>query len=89
MIVAVSGQNSGKSESFEILNNTQLSFIQLGGGIAIGVYAEQKKSYTLLDSPQMAVLEGTSTAVRMTTFVCSRLSNGITPADMECWECSL
>ncbi|KIM49808.1 hypothetical protein M413DRAFT_21946 [Hebeloma cylindrosporum] len=40
-----------------------LSFIQLGGGIAVGVYAEEKKIYTLLDTPQMLVLEGTSTGI--------------------------
>jgi len=37
---------------------TQLSFIQLGGGIAFGVYAEKKKLYTLLATPEMLVIEG-------------------------------
>jgi len=56
-----------RSECREILYGAQLSFIQLGGGIAVGVYAEEKKIYTLLDTPQMLVLEGASTGVRTTT----------------------
>ena len=63
MIVAVSHLKNQDLNVAEILRGTQLSFIQLGSGIAIGVYAKQEKSYTLLDSPQMAALEGTSTAV--------------------------
>ena len=42
---------------------TQLSFIQLGGGIAFGVYAEKKKLYTLLVTPEMLVVEGTNILV--------------------------
>ncbi|KIM49811.1 hypothetical protein M413DRAFT_21948 [Hebeloma cylindrosporum] len=38
-----------------------LSFIQLGGGIAVGVHAQLKKFYSLLDTPQTVVLEATST----------------------------
>ena len=34
-----------------LINRTQLSLIQLGGGIAVGVQAEQAKYYTLLRTP--------------------------------------
>lgn len=51
-----------------MLHHVQLSFIQLGGGIAVGINAEQKKFYTLLNTPEMLVLEGTSTGVRKTFF---------------------
>ena len=51
-----------------MLHCIQLSFIQLGGGIAVGVNTEQKKFYTLLNTPEMLVLEGTSTGVRTTFF---------------------
>ncbi|KIM49804.1 hypothetical protein M413DRAFT_21942 [Hebeloma cylindrosporum] len=40
-----------------------LSFIQLGGGIAVGVIAEQEKFYTSLNTPKMLVLAGTSTGI--------------------------
>ena len=56
----------------------QLSFIQLGGGIAVGVYAEQERFYSLLDAPQNVVLVGTSTVVR-TIRPSASLSNEITP----------
>jgi len=56
----------------------QLSFIQLGGGIAVGVHGEQKKFYSLLDAPQTVVLVGTSTVV-WTIRPSASLSNEITP----------
>ena len=31
----------------KMLHGTQLSFIQLGGGVAVGVNTEQRKYYTL------------------------------------------
>ena len=63
-----------------MLHRIQLSFLQLGGGIAVGVHAEQRKFYTLLNQSEMLVLEDTSTGVRITFsfFVRSRLSNHIT-----------
>ena len=51
----------------KILCHTQLSFIQLGGGIAVGVYAEQKKYYSLVAiTHKTAFLQGTSIGVRAT-----------------------
>ena len=67
MIIAVSPRKNFCVEGLnveEILHCIQLSFIQLGGGIAVGVNAEQKKFYTLLNTPEMLVLEGVSTGVR-------------------------
>jgi len=56
-----------------MLHHTQLSFIQLGGGIAVGVYAEQKKYYSLVAiTHKTAFLQGTSIGVRTTpSQVCS------------------
>jgi hypothetical protein len=43
--------------------HAQLSFIQLGGGIAVGVHAEEVKFYTLLNASQNVVQVGASTVV--------------------------
>jgi hypothetical protein len=61
-----------------MLNGIQLSFIQLGGGIAVGVYTEQRKYYTLLGGAKLMVTEWSSIAVWTTTQVCFQLSNDIT-----------
>ena len=64
----------------EICLTTQLSIIQLGGGLAVGIYAQREKRYTLLDTPKMLVLEGISTGVRATTcFFSCQLSNSNSP----------
>ena len=65
----------------EIFRCTQLSFVQLLGGIAVGVYAEQKKYYSLVDiTHKTAFVQGTSIGVRKATFqVCSQIFNNITP----------
>jgi hypothetical protein len=46
-----------------MLHGTQLSFIQLGGGIALGVHTEQGKYFTLLPQPQRAAFIWSSIAV--------------------------
>ncbi|KAF5318152.1 hypothetical protein D9619_012089 [Psilocybe cf. subviscida] len=40
-----------------------LSLIQLGGGLALGVYAQRAKTYPVLESPQMLLLGGVSTGI--------------------------
>jgi hypothetical protein len=62
----------------KILHGTQLSFIQLGGGIASGVYTERKKYYTLLGGAKLMALEWSGIAVWTTTQVRFQLSNEIT-----------
>ena len=37
-------------------HHTQLSSIQLGGGIAVGVQAERAKYYSVLDAPETVVV---------------------------------
>ena len=69
---------SKEVDTVKMLNSTQLSFIQLGGGVAVGVYTEQRKCYTLLGGAKLMVSEWSSIAVRTTTQVCSQLSNNIT-----------
>jgi len=71
-----------------ILRRTKLSFIQLGGGIATGVYQQQKKSYSLTTTPEMWVRRIISLGVQTTTpRVCSQLlTSDNHPADMEFWE---
>jgi hypothetical protein len=61
-----------------ILHGTQLSFIQLGGGIAFGVSLERKKYYTLLRDGELIAFERSTIGVWTTTQVCSQLSNDIT-----------
>jgi len=41
----------------------QLSIAQLGGGIGVGAHARQYKYYTLLNTPEMLLLEGLATGV--------------------------
>jgi hypothetical protein len=62
----------------KMLHVTQLSFIQLGAGIADGIHVEQKKYYTALWSTRPTVFQWTSIAVWTTTQVCSQFSNDIT-----------
>ena len=57
----------------KILHGAKLSFIQLGGGIAVGVYKEQKKYYSLLKTHEMLDRRATGLVVRTTLQVCSQL----------------
>jgi len=58
----------------------QLSFIQLGGGIATGVEARQQKYYSVLSSPERLVRVTTIIGVQTTLQLCSQLiSNNIIP----------
>jgi hypothetical protein len=70
-----------------MLHGTQLSFIQLGGGIGVGVYSERSKYYTSLpDAKTSASVSGWSIiAVWTTTQVRSNyLMTSL--ADVECWK---
>jgi hypothetical protein len=73
------------------LRRTKLSFIQLGGGIATGVYQQQKKLYSLTATPEMWVRRNISLGVRVITpRVCSQLfTSDNRSADVEFWECPL
>ena len=71
----------------KMLHSTQLSFIQLGGGIAMGVHAEQRKYYTLFWGARPMVFEWSAVAVWTTTphkFIPNYLMTSL--ADVECWE---
>ena len=57
-----------------LLNHTKLSFIQLGGGMAVGVQMQQKKTIPLLMAPGMVIPFYTSVGVRTTLQVHSPLS---------------
>ena len=60
----------------KILHRTQLSFIQLGGGIVVGVEGKQKNRYSLFYTPEMRVAKDTTVAVRTTTLqICSQLTS--------------
>ena len=67
-----------RSECCKKYHGTQLSFIQLGGGIAFGVHTKRQKYYTLLPDAKSSALGWSSLAVWTTTRVCSQLSNDIT-----------
>ena len=55
---------SPKSEHHQKnLHDSKLSFIQLGGGIATGVYQQQKKFYSLTSTPEMLVRRNISVGV--------------------------
>jgi hypothetical protein len=73
------------------LRGTKLSFIQLGGGLATGVYQQQKKFYSLTSTPDMQFRRNFSLGVRTITLQNnSRLfTNDNHPADLEFWECPL
>jgi len=73
------------------LRGTKLSFIQLGGGIATGVYQKQKKFYSLTSTPDMQVRRNISLGVRTITLQnCSQLFTNVNHlADVEFWECPL
>jgi hypothetical protein len=61
------------------LYHTQLSFIQLGGGIALGVQGKQKNRYSLFYTPEMRAARDTTVAVRTTTLqICSQSAIDIT-----------
>ena len=81
---------SPKPEHYQkyFLRCTKLSFIQLGGGIATGVYQQQKKLYSLTATPEMWVRRNISLGVRTITLrVCSQLfTSDNYPADVEFWE---
>jgi len=62
-----------------LLHDLQLSFIQLGGGIATGIEARQEKYYSALSSPEMLVRVNTIIGVRTTLQLCSQLSNNMIP----------
>ena len=51
----------------EFLHGTQLSFIQLGAGMAVGVHGEQKKYYTLFWGSRAIVFKWSTLAVWTTT----------------------
>ena len=55
------------------LHCTQLSLIQLGGGIAVGVELQQTKYYSLLRTPGRVILTDTSVGVRTTSQVHSSI----------------
>ena len=60
-----------------MLHRTQLSFVQLAGGIAVGIQGKQPK-YNVT-SNKLHVSQTVSLSVRTTTLrVCSQLSNDIT-----------
>ena len=61
-----------------MLHRTQLSFIQLGGGIAIGVQAEQEKYYSVLDAPDIVLFANISVGVWIIPQVFSQLFNNNT-----------
>ena len=44
-----------------MFHGTQLSFIQLGGGIAVGIYGDEKKYYTSLGVTKMMAFKLWST----------------------------
>ena len=57
---------SPKSEHYQNKKNLRgikLSFIQLGGGIATGVYQQQKKFYSLTSTPEMQLRRNLSLGV--------------------------
>jgi hypothetical protein len=56
-----------------MLHGTQLSFIQLGGGIATGVDTERRKYYKLLEITKLTAIDWSTIAVWTTTEVCSQL----------------
>jgi len=62
-----------------MLHDTQLSFIQLGGGIAVGVQAAREKYFSVLNTPDKVVFANISVGVWITTQVCSQLFNNNTP----------
>jgi hypothetical protein len=70
-IILVSGETvllHLRSEySKKMLHCTQLSFIQLGGGIAVGIKVQQTKYYSLLKAPGKVVLADTIIGVRIVT----------------------
>ena len=47
----------------ENVDHTQLSSIQLGGGIAVGIQAKREKYYSVLDTPEMVVFANISVGV--------------------------
>jgi len=58
--------NSSTASKISRINRTQLSFIQLGGGIAVGVQAEKAKYYSLLRTPGFVIPAYKSIGVRTT-----------------------
>ena len=54
--------------------HTQLSFLQLGGGIAVGIQMQEKKYYSVLLAPGRMIPFYTSIGVRTTLQVHSSLS---------------
>jgi len=46
-----------------MLHDTQLSFIQLGGGIAVGVQAAREKYFSVLNTPDKVVFANISVGV--------------------------
>ena len=74
------------------LHGTKLSFIQLGGGIAMGVQQKQTKYYSLTDISEMLVHRDIGLVVRTTTpqiLFPVYLLMKITSAAVEFWKCLL
>ena len=68
-----------------MLHGTQLSLIQLGGGVAVGVFTERGKDYSSLLVGKTGVFEWSSLIVWTITQVCSNyLMTSL--ADVEYWE---
>ena len=63
-ILIVSSRNNDKaSKTLKMSYHTQLSFIQLGGGIAIGIQGEREKYYSVLNTPDIVVFSNLSVGV--------------------------
>jgi hypothetical protein len=68
-----------------MLHGTQLSFIQLGGGIAVGVHTKRRKYYTLLGAPKRLSSNGVPLPYgQPRKFVPNYLMTSF--ADVERWE---
>ena len=69
-----------------MLYGTQLSFIQLCGGLATGVVTERRQYYKLLEVAKLAALDLSTIAVCTITQFCSHYLIRISPADVEYWK---
>ena len=79
ILIVSSRKNYIVSKTWKMLHHVQLSFIQLGGGIAVGVQAAREKYFSVLNTPDKVVFANISVGVWITTQVCSQSSNNNTP----------